>query len=88
MLHESGVCWASLTRVYQRTAATLSGSSLASSGVLRKLYSIRSLGSDEDLHELESDRIRMSLRLTHELVLPIWKSNVSLTLMLDKRAKR
>ncbi|KAH9848636.1 cytosine-5--methyltransferase [Lenzites betulinus] len=25
--------------------------------------------------------------LTHELVLPIWKSNVSLTLMLDKRAK-
>lgn len=27
-------------------------------------------------------------RLTHELVLPIWKSNVSLTLMLDKRAKR
>ena len=27
-------------------------------------------------------------RLAHELVLPIWKSNVSLTLMLDKRAKR
>ncbi|KAI0768186.1 cytosine-5--methyltransferase [Trametes elegans] len=26
--------------------------------------------------------------LAHELVLPIWKSNVSLTLMLDKRAKR
>ncbi|KAI0822437.1 cytosine-5--methyltransferase [Trametes gibbosa] len=25
--------------------------------------------------------------LSHELVLPIWKSNVSLTLMLDKRAK-
>ncbi|OSD00483.1 cytosine-5--methyltransferase [Trametes coccinea BRFM310] len=25
--------------------------------------------------------------LTHELVLPIWKSNVSLTLMLEKRAK-
>ena len=27
-------------------------------------------------------------RLAHELVLPIWKSNVSVTLMLDKRAKR
>lgn len=27
-------------------------------------------------------------RLTHELVLPIWKSNVSLTLMIDKKAKR
>lgn len=26
-------------------------------------------------------------RLAHELVLPIWKSNVSLTLMIDKRAK-
>ncbi|OBZ66690.1 hypothetical protein A0H81_13282 [Grifola frondosa] len=25
--------------------------------------------------------------LSHELVLPIWKSNVSVTLMLDKRAK-
>ena len=27
-------------------------------------------------------------RLAHELVLPIWKSNVSVMLMLDKRAKR
>jgi multisite-specific tRNA:(cytosine-C5)-methyltransferase len=27
-------------------------------------------------------------RLTHELFLPIWKSNVSLTLMIDKKAKR
>ena len=26
--------------------------------------------------------------LAHELVLPIWKSNVSVMLMLDKRAKR
>lgn len=26
--------------------------------------------------------------LDHELVLPIWKSNVSLTLMIDKKAKR
>ncbi|KAF8880014.1 S-adenosyl-L-methionine-dependent methyltransferase [Infundibulicybe gibba] len=26
--------------------------------------------------------------LTHEIVLPIWKSNVSLTLMIDKKAKR
>ncbi|KAG6917778.1 hypothetical protein DXG01_001183 [Tephrocybe rancida] len=26
--------------------------------------------------------------LTHEIVLPIWKSNVSLTLMMDKKAKR
>lgn len=26
--------------------------------------------------------------LTHDLVLPIWKSNVSLTLMMDKKAKR
>ncbi|CDO68595.1 hypothetical protein BN946_scf184996.g26 [Trametes cinnabarina] len=28
-----------------------------------------------------------NVSLTHELVLPIWKSNVSLTLMLEKRAK-
>jgi len=28
-----------------------------------------------------------SATLTHELVLPIWKSNVSLTLMIDKKAK-
>lgn len=27
-------------------------------------------------------------RITNELVLPIWKSNVSLTLMMDKKAKR
>lgn len=27
------------------------------------------------------------MTLTHELVLPIWKSNVSLTLMIDKKAK-
>lgn len=26
--------------------------------------------------------------LSHELVLPIWKSNVSLSLMVDKKAKR
>lgn len=26
--------------------------------------------------------------MTNELVLPIWKSNVSLTLMMDKKAKR
>jgi len=28
-----------------------------------------------------------NIRLDHELVLPIWKSNVSLTLMIDKKAK-
>ncbi|KAF9472978.1 S-adenosyl-L-methionine-dependent methyltransferase [Pholiota conissans] len=28
------------------------------------------------------------VNLTHDLVLPIWKSNVSLTLMIDKKAKR
>lgn len=27
-------------------------------------------------------------RLTHDLVLPIWKSNVSVSLMIDKKAKR
>ena len=27
-------------------------------------------------------------RLTHDLVLPIWKSNVSVTLMIEKKAKR
>lgn len=26
--------------------------------------------------------------LTHELVLPLWKSNVSVCLMIDKKAKR
>ena len=30
----------------------------------------------------------MCCSLTHDLVLPIWKSNVSVTLMLEKRAKR
>ena len=29
-----------------------------------------------------------SVSLTHDLVLPIWKSNVSLSLMIDKKAKR
>lgn len=27
-------------------------------------------------------------RLTHEIVLPLWKSPVSLALMVDKKAKR
>jgi multisite-specific tRNA:(cytosine-C5)-methyltransferase len=27
-------------------------------------------------------------KFTHDLVLPLWKSNVSVTLMLDKKAKR
>lgn len=27
-------------------------------------------------------------RLTHDLVLPVWKSNVSVTLMIEKKAKR
>lgn len=26
--------------------------------------------------------------LSHDLILPIWKSNVSITLMIDKKAKR
>lgn len=29
-----------------------------------------------------------SISLTHDLVLPIWKSNVSITLMIEKKAKR
>ena len=32
--------------------------------------------------------ISSSISLTHDLVLPIWKSNVSITLMIEKKAKR
>ena len=35
-----------------------------------------------------SNVLKVINRLDHELVLPIWKSNVSLTLMIDKKAKR
>jgi hypothetical protein len=35
-----------------------------------------------------SNMLKAIDRLDHELVLPIWKSNVSLTLMIDKKAKR
>jgi hypothetical protein len=31
---------------------------------------------------------KCEFRIMNELVLPIWKSNVSLTLMMDKKAKR
>ena len=27
-------------------------------------------------------------RITHDMFLPVWKSNVSVTLMIDKKAKR
>jgi hypothetical protein len=32
--------------------------------------------------------IYFGFSLTHDLVLPIWKSNVSITLMIEKKAKR
>jgi hypothetical protein len=33
-------------------------------------------------------RLIVTFRIVHDLFLPVWKSNVSVTLMIDKKAKR
>ena len=35
-----------------------------------------------------ANEVNLFIRLTHDLFLSIWKSNVSLTLMMNKKAKR
>ncbi|KAH9929026.1 cytosine-5--methyltransferase [Epithele typhae] len=48
---------------------------------------VEAKGNGSYVVRFQPGRLESGATLAHELVLPIWKSNVSVTLMLDKRAK-